>query len=72
MDRPHYYHQPGDSVRVIARRLNATLSPLNMIGQPAYDFTIAWKTDSDFEYVDWATQSNSDLAAAYALPRAEV
>jgi hypothetical protein len=49
-----------------------------MIGQPAYDFIIAWKTDagpatahSDFEYVDWATQSNSDLAAAYALPRAE-
>ena len=67
---------PGDSVRVIARRLNATLS---MIGQPAYDFTIAWKTDegtatarSNFEYVDWATQSNNDLAAAYALPRAEV
>ena len=60
----------------IARRLNATL---NMIGQPAYDFTIAWKTDegtatahSDFEYVDWATQSNNDLAAAHALPRAEV
>ena len=77
MDRPHYYHQPGDSVRVIARRLNATLSPLNMIGQPAYDFIIAWKTDegtahSDLEYVDWATPSNSDLAAAYALPRAEV
>ena len=70
---------PGDSVRVIARRLNATLSTLNMIGQPAYDFIIAWKTDegtatahSDFEYVDWATQSNNDLAAAYALPRAEV
>ena len=67
---------PGDSVRVIARRLNATL---NMIGQPAYDFIIAWKTDegtatahSDFEYVDWATQSNNDLAAAYAVPRAEV
>ena len=70
---------PGDSVRVIARRLNVTLSTLNMIGQPAYNFIIAWKTDegtatahSDFEYVDWATQSNNDLAAAYALPRAEV
>ncbi len=70
---------PGDSVRVIARRLNATLSTLSMIGQPAYDFIIAWKTDegtatahSDFEYVDWATQSNNDLAAAYGLPRAEV
>ena len=67
---------PGDSVRVIARRLNATL---NMIGQPAYDIIIAWKTDegtatahSDFEYVDWATQSNNDLAAAYAFPQAEV
>ena len=67
---------PGGSVRVIARRLNATL---NMIGQPAYDFIIAWKTDertatahSDFKYVDWATQSNNDLAAAYALPRVEV
>ena len=68
---------PGDSVRVIARRLNVTLSTLNMIGQPAYDFIIAWKTDegtahSDFEYVDWATQSNNDLAAAYALPQGEV
>ena len=70
---------PGDSGRVIARRLNARLSTLNMIGQPAYDFIIAWKTDegtatahSDFEYVDWATQSSNDLAAAYALPRAEV
>ena len=69
----------GDSVRVIARRLNATLSTLNMIGQPAYDFIIAWETDegtatahSDLECVDWATQSNNDLAAAYALPRAEV
>ena len=48
-------------------------------GQPAYDFAIAWKIDegtatahSDFEYVDWATQSNNDLAAAHALPRAEV
>ena len=30
---------------MIARRLNATLSTLNMIGQPAYGFTIAWKTD---------------------------
>ena len=55
------------------------LSTLNMIGQPAYDFIVAWKTDeatatahSDFEYVDWATQSNNDLAAAYALPRAGV
>ena len=36
---------PGDSVRVIARRLNATLSTLNMIEQPAYDFIIACKTD---------------------------
>ena len=70
---------PGDSVRVIERRLNATLGTLNMIGQPAYDFIIAWKTDegtatahSDFEYVDWATQSDNDLAAAYAFPRAEV
>ncbi len=50
-----------------------------MIGHPAYDFIIAWKTDegtaaahSDFEYVDWATQSNNDLAAAHALPRAEI
>ena len=50
-----------------------------MIGHPAYDFIIAWKTDegtvaahSDFEYVDWATQSNNDLAATHALSRAEV
>ena len=43
----------------------------DMIGQQAYDFIIAWKTDegtastahSNFEYVDWATQSNNDSAA---------
>ena len=62
-------------------------STVECYSQPAYydqasgimTSIVAWKTHegtatahSDFEYVDWAPHSNNDLAAACALPRAEV
>ena len=57
---------PGDSVRVIARRLTATLSTLNMIGQ--HRATTTWQRRMRFRGLKFDSDT-SGAAAVFATVR---